>query len=167
MKYWFWFILIIIGFSGCQLFAQKGKVTNSSIQAIDMGKFSGLWIIEIASINYLEATAQTQDIFRSTDIDKENFSESLIQSLQKSNVRILPSAQTKIHIDFTQFGMSEDTKYITMTIKANVSVSRNGIITRKVIEIDSKSIRSSKDNGIKMFILEIGNLLREQSFFKR
>jgi hypothetical protein len=132
-----------------------------------MGELNGLRIIEIASLNYPEVTGQTQTGHMYTDIDKDNFNNSLIQSLKRSDVRVLPSAQTKIHIDFTQLAMLKDT-IIKMT--AELAVSRNGIITRKTIEINGKAkftIGATKDNGVKLFIQELGELLREQSSFKR
>jgi hypothetical protein len=138
-----------------------------------MGEFNGLRIIEIASLNYPEVTAQTQTGHMYTDIDKDNFNSSLIQSLKRSDVRVLPSAQTKIHINFTQLAMLKDTKDTKDTIikmTAELAVSRNGIITRKTIEINGKgkfTIGATKDNGVKLFIQELGELLREQSSFKR
>ena len=57
-----------------------------------------------------------------------------------------------------------------MTMICDVVVSRNGIVTRKTIEITGKAkltIGRTKDNGVKMFIQELGELLREQSSFKR
>ena len=108
-----------------------------------------------------------------TEIDKDNVRGSLIQSLKKSNVRVLPSAQTKIHIDFTQIAMFEDTQgtqRTRMVITADLAVSRNGIVTRKTIEINSKpkiTLGRTKDKGVKIFIQKLGELLREQSSFKR
>ena len=105
-----------------------------------------------------------------TDKDKDNFGDSLIQSLKRSDVRVLPSAQTKLHIDFTQLTLSDDETGRIITMTADLAVSRNGIISRKTIEINSKSkltIGATKDNGVKMFIQELGDLLREQSSFKR
>ncbi|AGH45176.1 hypothetical protein C427_3067 [Paraglaciecola psychrophila 170] len=118
-----WIVFFVLLFSGCSLSKQNLSFTNSSIQTIDMGKFKGLMIIEIASLNYPDSTAHTQTKPLFTDIDKDNFSESLIQSLNKSDVRVLPSAQTKIHIDFTQIAMFEDTQGSTMKITADLVVS--------------------------------------------
>jgi hypothetical protein len=53
---------------------------------------------------------------------------------------------------------------------ADVAVSRNGIVSRKTIEINSHAkftIGATKDSGVQMFIKELGELLREQSSFKR
>jgi len=105
-----------------------------------------------------------------TEIDKDNFSESLIQSFKKSNVRVLPSAQTKIHIDLTQIAMIEDTQGTIMIITFDLAESRNGIVTRKTIEINSKAkitLGGIKDMGVKIFIQKLGELLREQSSFKQ
>jgi hypothetical protein len=141
-----------------------------------MGELNGLRIIEIASLNYPEVTGQTQTGHMYTDIDKDNFNNSLIQSLKRSDVRVLPSAQTKIHIDFTQLAMlkatkdTKDTKDTIIKMTAELAVSRNGIITRKTIQINGKAkftIGATKDNGVKLFIQELGELLREQSSFKR
>jgi hypothetical protein len=170
MKFLIWFVFLVATFSGCSLSQQNSSFTNSSIQIIDMGKFNGLRIIEIATLNYPESTAHTQTKPLFTEIDKDNFSESLIQSFKKSDVRVVPSAQAKIHIGFTQIAMFEDTQGSTMKITADFAVSRNGIITRKTIEINSKSkltIGATKDNSVKMFIQELGDLLREQASFKR
>jgi hypothetical protein len=169
-------MFIIAGFSSCSLINQNGSFTNSSIQKVDMGKFNGLKIIEIAALNYPETTTQTATSQLFTDKDKDNFGDTLIQSLKRSDVRVLPSAQTKIHINFTQLVMADgkngkngkNGKIMTMT--AEVAVSRNGIISRKTIKISSKSkptIGATKDNGVELFIQELGNLLREQSSFKR
>ena len=135
-----------------------------------MGEFNGLRIIEIATLNYSETTAQTLTSPLFTNIDKDNFSATLIESLGRSDVSVLPSAQTKIHIDFTLLALLKDTKITTMAMAANVVVSRNGISTRKTIEINSKAkftIGTTKDNGIKMFIQKLGDVLREQSALKR
>ena len=135
-----------------------------------MGEFNGLRIIEIATLNYSETTAQTLTSPLFTNIDKDNFSATLIESLGRSDVSVLPSAQTKIHIDFTLLALLKDTKITTMAMDANVVVSRNGISTRKTIEINSKAkftIGTTKDNGIKMFIQKLGDVLREQSALKR
>jgi hypothetical protein len=170
MKFLIWIVFLVATFSGCSLSQQNSSFTNSSIQIIDMGKFKGLMIIEIASINYPDSTANTHTKPLFTEIDKDNFSESLIQSFKKSDVRVLPSAQTKIHIDFTQIAMLEDTQGTTMMITADLAVSRNGIVTRKTIEINSKSnitLGRTKDTAVKMFIQKLGELLREQSSFKR
>lgn len=170
MKFLIWIVFLVATFSGCSLSQQNSSFTNSSIQIIDMGKFKGLMIIEIASINYPDSTANTHTKPLFTEIDKDNFSESLIQSFKKSDVRVLPSAQTKIHIDFTQIAMLEDTQGTTMMITADLAVSRNGIVTRKTIEINSKSnitLGRTKDAAVKMFIQKLGELLREQSSFKR
>ena len=163
-------IMLVAGFSSCSMNNQNGNLTNSNIQTIDMGEFNGLRIIEIASLNYPELTFPTHTSHVFTKIDNDNFGDSLIQSLRRSDVRVLPSAQTKIHIDFTQLAMLEDTKGTTITMTANVVVSRNGIVTRKTIDINSKakfSISQTKDNGVKMFIQQLGELLRQQSLFKR
>jgi hypothetical protein len=163
-------MLIIAGFSSCSLSKQNGSFANSSIQTVDMGKFNGLRIIEIATLNYPESTAHTQTKPLFTEIDKDNFSESLIQSFKKSDVRVVPSAQAKIHIGFTQIAMFEDTQGSTMKITADLAVSRNGIVTRKTIEINSKAklpLGRTKDNSVKMFIQKLGELLRKQSSFKR
>ena len=163
-------MFVVAGFSSCTLSGQNGSFTNSSIQIVDMGKFKGLRIIEIASLNYPEKTAQTQSSQVFTDIDKDNFGESLIQSLKRADVSVLPSAQTKIRIDFTRLVMPEDENGTTMTMTADVAVSRNGIVTRKTIEISSKAkltLGRTKDNAVKIFLQELGELLREQSSFKR
>ena len=157
-------------FSGGSLNKQNGSLTHSSIQTVDMGEFNGLRIIEIATLNYSETTAQTLTSPLFTNIDKDNFSATLIESLGRSDVSVLPSAQTKIHIDFTLLALLKDTKITTMAMAANVVVSRNGISTRKTIEINSKAkftIGTTKDNGIKMFIQKLGDVLREQSALKR
>lgn len=170
MKYWIGIILVIAGISGCALNQEKGHFTRSSIQAVDMGKFKGLKNIEIATLNYPETTTPMQTSHVFTEMDIDNFSDSLIQSLKRSDVRVLPSAQTKVHIDFTQIVMLDEPTGTIITMVADVIVSRNGIVTRKTIEIKSKAkltIGGTKDNGIKMFIYEIGELLREQSSFKR
>ena len=85
----------------------------------------------------------------------------------------MPSAQTKIHIEFTQLVLLEETKGVKgkkMVMTAFVAVSRNGIITREIIQINSKAkitIGGAKDNAVKIFIQKLGKLLREQSSFKR
>ena len=66
--------------------------------------------------------------------------------------------------------MSEDPTNSIFIITADVAVSRNGIISRKVIKINSKAkytMGKTKNNGVKKFIQELGELLRDQSFFKR
>lgn len=163
-------MFILVGFNSCKLTEHNGVFSDSSIQTIDMDKFNGLRIIEIASLNFPEASNQKEYSQVFSDIDKENFSLTLIQSLKRSDVRVLPSAQTKIHIDFTQLVMLEEPKGTVITMTADVTISRNGIVTRKTIEIISKAkftIRATKDSGVKMFIQELGKLLREQSSFKR
>lgn len=173
MKIWIFVFIIITGFSGCTLNKLNGNFSNSSVQTVDMGTFNGLRIVEIASLNYPEPTSQTPTNSEFTEIDRDNFDASLIQSLKRSDVRVLPSAQTKIHIDFTLLAMLQEPKnskgtIITMT--AEVAVSRNGIVSRKTIKINSKAkftIGATKDNGVKMFIQELGQLLREQSSYKR
>jgi hypothetical protein len=163
-------IIIVMSFNGCSLNGSNGRFTNSSVQTIDMGKFTGLRIIQIASINYHDWKGQTQPKYVFTEIDKENFSDSLIRSFKRSDVRVLPSAQTKIRIEFTQFELAEGLQNQMLIIKADTEISRNGIITRKTIEISCKSkltIGATKNYGVKMFIQELGNLLREQSSFKR
>ena len=170
MKYWIYFLFIVAGVSSCKLSEQNKRFSNSSPQTVDMGEFKGLRIIEFASLNYPQTTSQTQPSQAFTEIDKEYFSDSLIQSLKNSDVRVLPSAQTKIHIDFTQFAMMKDSEETIMAMTASVAVSRNGIITRRTIDIKSKAmftIGASKNNAVKQFILELGELLREQSLFKR
>ena len=170
MKCWLLSMFMVAGLNGCQLYTQKYGSTNSSIQTVDMGKFNGLRIIEIASLNYPEVAIQTQANFGFTERDKENFSDTLTQSLQNSDVIVLPSAQTKIHIDFTKIVITEDIKGIIMTINADLAVSRNGIITREVIEVVSQAnitYRSTKNNVMTVFIQKIGNLIRQQSSFKR
>lgn len=138
-----------------------------------MGEFNGLRTIEIASLHYPETSAQTKTSQEFTDIDKSNVVDTLIQSLKRSDVRVLPSAQTKIHINFTQLVIFEETKSLKdkiMMITADVAVSRNGIITRKVIQINSQTkvtVSGAKDHGMKMFMQKLGQLLREQSSFKR
>lgn len=170
MKYYIWLILLFLGFSSCKLSEHPDGFTNSNVQIVDMGKFNGLRIIEIASLNYLDPTSKTQTGWVFSEFDKENFSVSLIQSFRRWDVRVLPSAQTKIHINFTQLSMSEDPTNSIFIITADVAVSRNGIITRKVIKIYSKArytMGKTKNNGVKKFIQELGELLRDQSFFKR
>jgi hypothetical protein len=66
--------------------------------------------------------------------------------------------------------MIEIQKDTILTMTADVIVSRNGIITTKLIKISSKAkftSGSTKNNGVKMFIQAIGELLRDQSSFKR
>ncbi|MFT5840229.1 MAG: hypothetical protein ACI9UT_002740 [Flavobacteriales bacterium] len=158
------------GFNGCQQHTQKWGPRNSSIQTVVMGKFNGLRIIEIASLNYLKVAIQTEVNSGFNECDKENFSDSLIQSLQNSDVIVLASAQTKIHIDFNMIVITEDIKGIIMTINADVAVSRNGIITRKVIEVDTQpkiTFSSTTNNAITVFIQKLGHLIRQQSTFKR
>jgi hypothetical protein len=173
MKCLIWIVFIVVGFSGCSLTKQNGSFTNSSIQTVDMGKFNGLRIIEIASLNYPETSAQTKTSQVFTEIDKGNFSDTLIQSLKNSDVSVLPSAQTKIHIDFTQLAMLEETKGVTgkiVAMTADVTVSRNGIITRKTIQVNSQvklTVSGTKDNAVKIFMQKLGELLRKQSSFKR
>jgi hypothetical protein len=173
MKYWIWIIFIVSSISSCSLREHNGSSTNSSIQTVDMGEFNGLRIIEIASLNYPETLNQIKTSQGLTEIDKSNFSDTLIQSLKKSDVSVLPSAQTKIHIEFTQLVLLEDKKGVkgkSMAMTAFVAVSRNGIVTREIIQINSKvksTIGGTKDNGVKMFIQKLGELLREQSSFKR
>ncbi|GAC17556.1 hypothetical protein [Paraglaciecola arctica] len=169
MKSWL-LIVFIVALTSCTLSKQNGSFSNSSIQTIDMGKFYGLRIIEIAALDYPQATTQTLSIPKFTDIDKSNFGDSLIQSLKRSDVRVLPSAQTKMHIEFTKIALVDGTNGTIMTMSADVAVSRNGIISRKTIEINSDSkltIGATKDNGVRMFIQELAELLREQSSFKR
>jgi hypothetical protein len=170
MKYVVWIVFFVLIFSGCSSSKQNLTFTNSGIQIIDMGKFKGLMIIELATVNYPDSTdhIQTKPLF--TEIDKDNFSESLIQSLNNSDVRVVPSAQTKIHVDFTQIARFEDIQGTTMIITADLAVSRNGIVTRKIIEIKSKAkltLGRTKDNVVIMFIQKLGEVLREQSSFKR
>lgn len=165
MKSWMGVIFSLIIFSSCSL-----NDINSSVQTVDMGKFPGLRIIQIASVNYPELTTVPNGFQYFSDIDKDNFDDSLIQSLKRSDVRVLPSAQTKIHIDFIDLDLPEELTGSKITLAANVIVSRNGIITRKIIEVSSKSkgsVGATKSNNVKMFIQELGNLLREQSSFKR
>ncbi|MBU3003553.1 hypothetical protein [Paraglaciecola arctica] len=169
MNYLVCIFLLFTGLSGCALNEQNGLFTQSSVQTVDMGKFNGLRIIEIAAFTYPETSTQTQTTQVFTDKDKNNFSDSLLQSLKRSDVRVLPSAQTKIHIDITQLVILEERKGTIITMTANLAISRNGIVTRKTIEITSKpkfTISATKDNGVKMFIQELGELLREQSSFK-
>jgi hypothetical protein len=170
MKYWIWMMFVVVTASSCSLSQRNGSHTNSSSQTVDMGKFKGLKIIEIASVNYPDSTAQTQTKQVFSEIDMDNFDGSLIQSLKRSDVRVLPSAQTKVHIDFTLLEISESETGKTITINADVAVSRNGIVTRKSIEIKSKAKRTigaTKDNGVQLFIQELGEFMREQSSFKR
>jgi hypothetical protein len=127
-------------------------------------------IIELASINYPDSRDHTQTKPLFSKIDKYNFSESLIQSLNKSDVLVVPSAQTKICIDFTQIAMLEDIQGTIMMITADLAVSRNGIVTRKIIKINSKAkltLGRTKDNGVKIFIQKLGDMLIEKSSFKR
>lgn len=170
MKYWFWIVFIVAGFSSCAMIEQNAGLTNSSVQSVDMGKFNGLRIVEIAALNFPDNSAQSQGDSVFSDIDKENFGGSLIQSLKKSDVRVLPSAQTKIHIDFTELALVDDNKSTIIKLTADVAVSRNGIISRKTIEIISEtklSLGRTKNNGVKLFIQELGDFLRDQSSFKR
>ena len=170
MKVWIWSILFVASLSSCKLSQQHSGFNNSSVQIVDMGQFNGLRIIEIASLHYAESESKNQACWVFSEIDEVNFNESLIQSLRRSDVRVLPSAQTKIHLNFTQIAMIEIQKDTILTMTADVIVSRNGIITTKSIKISSKSrftSGSTKKNGMKMFIQAIGELLREQSSFKR
>lgn len=170
MKCLIWIMIFTLSFNSCSLVKQNTRFINSSKQTVDMGKFKGLRLIEIATLNYPEKTVQTQNSHVFTEIDKDNFSDSLIQSLKKSDVRVLPSAQTKIHIDFTQLVMSDTATGEIMIMSANVAVSRNGIVTRKTIQINSMpSITNgaTKNNGVVRFLQALGELLREQSSFKR
>jgi hypothetical protein len=170
MKAWIWSILFVASFSSCKLSHQHSGFNNSSVQIVDMGQFNGLRIIEIASLHYPETESKNQAGWVFSEIDEVNFNESLIQSLRRSDVRVLPSAQTKIHLNFTQIGMIEIQKDTILTMTADVIVSRNGIITKKLVKISSKAnftSGSTKNNGVKMFIQAIGELLREQSSFKR
>ncbi len=170
MKYWICTLMFVASFSGCKLSEQHGGFNNSSIQIVDMGQFNGLRIIEIASLHYPAPTSENQVGWIFSEVDKDNFNETLIQSLRKSGVRVLPSAQTKIHLNFTQVAMSEIQKDTMLIMTADVAVSRNGIITTKVIEISGKAkltLGLTKNNGVNMFIQAIGELLREQSSFKR
>jgi hypothetical protein len=85
-------------------------------------------------------------------------------------VLVVPSAQTKICIDFTQIAMLEDIQGTIMMITADLAVSRNGIVTRKIIKINSKAkltLGRTKDNGVKIFIQKLGDMLIEKSSFKR
>jgi hypothetical protein len=162
--------MFVVALSSCSLNKHNGSFSNSSVQTVDMGKFYGLRIIEIAALDYPQVTTQIQTIPVFTDIDKDNFGDTLIQSLKRSDVRVLPSAQTKMHIEFTELAILDATKGPIMTMIADVAISRNGIISRKTIEINSHSkftIGATKDNCVKMFIQELGDLLREQSSFKR
>lgn len=159
-----------MGFNSCALKGSNGRFTNSSVQSIDMGKFISLRTVEIASLNYPEfsESPKTQSMF--TQIDKANFSDSLIQSFKRSEVRVLPSAQTKIHIDFTQLVLPDEKTNFKIIMNAKIVISRNGTTTRKFIEISSQpkmSIGSTKDKAVQLFILELAELLREQSSFKR
>ena len=170
MKFCIFIVFIVAGFSNCTLSDKNSYFSNSSIQIIDMGDFKGLKIIEIASLNYPESTTQTKTSQVFTETDKEYFNDSLILSLKKSEVRVLPSAQTKIHINFTQLAINGNLEDTMLIITADLAVSRNGIITRKTIEITSqakRTIGATKNNGVKMFIQELGDLLREQSTYKR
>ena len=163
-------MLIIAGFSGCSLNNPNGSFSKSSIQTVDMGKFNRLRTIEIATLTYPATADKTHTNQEFTDQDKENFGDSLLQSLKRSDVRVLPSAQTRIHIDFTKLVIIEDVTGTIITMTADLAVSRNGIVSRKTIDINSKSkltIGATKDHGIKLFMLELGDLLREQSSFKR
>lgn len=81
------------------------------------------------------------------------FGDPLIGSLKKSDVCVLPSAQSRIHIDFTKLVMLEDETGTIVTMTGEVAVSRNGIVSRKTIEISSDSkiiIGATKDNGVKI-----------------
>ena len=170
MKVWIWSILFVASLSSCKLSQQHSGFNNSSVQIVDMGQFNGLRIIEIASLHYPESESKNQAGWVFSEIDEVNFNESLIQSLRRSDVRVLPSAQTKIHLNFTQIAMIEIQKDTILTMTADVIVSRNGIITTKSIKISSKSrftSGSTKKNGMKMFIKAIGEFQREQSYFNR
>mgnify|MGYP003655161937 CR=1 FL=1 len=165
MKLWIVIIFNLIIFSGCSL-----NNINSNKQVVEMGKLTGLRIIQIASVSYPESTVYPDTSLTFTEMDKINFGDSLIQSLKRSDVRVLPSAQTKIHINFIEMTLPEGVTGSKLTMVAKVAVSRNGIITRKTIEINSKSkstLGATKSTAVKMFIQELGNLLREQSSFKR
>lgn len=170
MKYWLSFIFIIVGFNGCAFNEEDGRFAKSSVQTVDMGSFKGLRMIEIASVNFLKDSDKTTNQSLFTEIDQENLSDSLISSLKESDVQVVPSAQTKIHLDFTEFVILEEDKRRVFKMTANVAVSRNGIVTRKIIEINGKdklTLGRTKDNGVKVFILGLADLLREQSSFKR
>jgi hypothetical protein len=170
MNYWLSIIFIVAAFNGCAFNKQDGRFAKSSIQTIDMGTFNGLRIIEIASVNFLKDSDKTTNPSLFTEIDQENLSDSLIRSFKKSGVQVVPSAQTKIHLDFTEFVILEEEKGSVFKMNANVAVSRNGIVTRKVIEINGKdklTLGRTKDNGVKIFILGLADLLREQATFKR
>lgn len=170
MKYWLSFIFIIVGFNGCAFNEEGGRFAKSSIQTVAMGKLIGLRTIEIASINFLDDrdTTSTESLF--SIIDKQNLNDSLISSFRESGVQVVPSAQTKVHLDFTQFVILEIENRRVFKITAHVAVSRNGIVTRKIIDIHAKekfTLGGTKDNGVKIFILGLADLLREQSSFKR
>jgi hypothetical protein len=165
-----WTLFIMLGLSGCAFNTTNGSFSDSSIQTIDMGKFNGLRIIQIASLNYPELSSKASSSQVIIGIDKDNFNDSLIESLKMSNVRVLASAQTKIHLDFTKFLQIENDEDNIMIMSANVAVSRNGIITRKTIEISSlakMTTGATKNHTVKKFIQALGEMLREQSTFKR
>jgi len=61
MKSVIWIGFHVAALSSCSLSKQNGDFTNISIQIIDMVKFNGLRIIEIAAVNYPDSTAHTQN----------------------------------------------------------------------------------------------------------
>ena len=170
MNMWLKIIFITLSLSGCVISEQAGKFSDSSIQTVEMGKLTGLRIIEIASVYYPDPSTLAQSGFEFSDVDKEHFGDSLIQSFKRSDVRVLPSAQTKVHIDFTKLLWNDDLKQELLIMSADVVVSRNGIMTRKTVKISylpKFTIAATKNHGVKLFIQELGNLSREQSSFKR
>jgi len=162
--------LVITNICSCGSNQHDGSFSKSSIQTVDMGKFKGLRIIEIASLNFLESMDKIANEQLFTKIDQENLSRSIVDSFSKSDIEVVPSAQTKVHLEFTEFVLLQEEKNRVFKMTATVAVSRNGIVTRKIIEINGKEKRTlgrTKDNGVKIFILGLADLLREQSSFKR
>lgn len=158
-------LFILTFLPGCSTNGQSHSSASASVQTVDMGKFKGLTIIQIASITY---PADTDLEF--SEVHQANFSQSLIQSLRKSSVQVLPSAQTKLHISFTKLSMDNELHEPTMAMSADVAISRNGIITRKAIQSTSlvaSSNQRTRDLLIENFIRDLGQLLREQALYKR
>tara|TARA_R110000751_G_scaffold91266_2_gene178792 strand:+ start:19925 stop:20437 length:513 start_codon:yes stop_codon:yes gene_type:complete len=170
VKYLVCIFLLITGLSSCALNEQNGLFTQSTVQTVDMGNLDGLRIIELAALSYPESSSQTKNNLMFSDKDKENFEDSLIHSLNRSGVRVMPSAQTKLHIDFTEIAMPEMESGKIISMNAQIAVSRNGIIKRKTIKISRESkltIGATKDIALKNFILKLGDLLREQASYKQ
>jgi hypothetical protein len=178
-------MFLILSISSCAGPSKGGLFGNSGVQIVDMGEMKGFKIIEIATLRYPDddTTSNQAEIFlvKNSELsvstegaftadDKDNFSQSLMLSLRSSDVKVLDSAQTKLHINFSRISLANKGRNKVMVFVADVSVSRNGMTTKQKIEVMGKAkvtLSSTKADGVKTFLQEVGKLLSEQSAFKR